>query len=44
MDPEYKVMGFQFVVVMKAILRSEIRLSGKSATLVFGESVEIAPQ
>ena len=32
------------IVVMKVILRSEIRLPGKIATLVFGESVEIAPQ
>ena len=31
-------------VVMKVILRSEICLSGKIATVVFGESVEIAPQ
>ena len=31
-------------VVMNVILRSEIRLSGKTATLVFGENVEIAPQ
>ena len=32
------------IVVMKVILRNEMRLSGKIATLVFGESVEIAPQ
>ena len=32
------------IVVVKVILRSEIRLSGKIATLVFGENVEIAPQ
>ena len=55
MDLESKVMGFQFevypfmkdstkTVVMKVILRSETSLSRKIATLVFGESVEIAPQ
>ena len=55
MDLESKVMGFQFevypfmkdstkTVVMKVILRSETSLSVKIATLVFGESVEIAPQ
>ena len=32
------------IVVVKVILRSEIRLSGKIATLVLGENVEIAPQ
>ena len=32
------------IVVMKVILRRKIRLSGKIATLVFGESVGIAPQ
>ena len=32
------------IVVMKVILRNEMRLSEKIATLVFGESVEIAPQ
>ena len=32
------------IVVMKVILWSEIRLSRNIATLVFGESVEIAPQ
>ena len=28
----------------KVIIGNEIRLSGKIATIVFGESVEIAPQ
>ena len=32
------------IVLMKVILWSEIRLSGNIATLVFGASVEIAPQ
>ena len=32
------------IVVMKVIIGNEIRLSGKIATIVFGESVEIAPQ
>ena len=32
------------IVVVKVILPSEIRLSGKIATLVFDESVEIVPQ
>ena len=36
--------GFTKIVVMKVILRSEICLPGKIATIVFGESVEIAPQ
>ena len=32
------------IVVVKVILPIEIRLSGKIATLVFDESVEIVPQ
>ena len=32
------------IVVTKVILQSEICLSGKIATLVFGESVEIGPR
>ena len=32
------------IAEMKVILRSEIRLSGKIVILVFGKSVEIAPE
>ena len=32
------------IVVIKVMLRSKTCLSGKTATLVFGATVEIAPQ
>ena len=44
MDPECKVMGFQFEPERSISSLREIRLSGKIATLMFGENVEIAPQ